>query len=37
MTWSKKKHFISFIDDKTKYVYLALLATRDEIYSEFES
>ena len=37
MTWSKKKHFVSFIDDKTRYAHLALLATRDEIYSEFES
>ena len=37
ITWSKKKHFVFFIDDKTRYAHLALLATRDEIYSEFES
>ena len=36
-TWSNKRHFVSFIDDKTRYAHLALLATRDEIYSEFES
>ena len=36
-TWSKKSYFVSFIDDKTRHAHLALLATRDELYPEFES
>jgi hypothetical protein len=34
-TYDKKRYFISFIDDKTRYVDIVLLRTRDELFNTF--
>jgi hypothetical protein len=35
-TLSKKRYIVSFIDDKTRYADIALLNSRDELFSKFE-
>jgi hypothetical protein len=34
-TWSKSRYFASFIDDHTRWVDIALLRTKDQIFKEF--
>ena len=34
-TFQRKRYFVSFIDDKTRYAEIRLLGSRDELYSEF--
>lgn len=34
-TWTKKRYFTSFIDDKTRFVDIALLRTKDQVYDEY--
>jgi Pol polyprotein, beta-barrel domain/gag-polypeptide of LTR copia-type len=34
-TFRKKRYFVSFIDDKTRYAEIRLLNTRDEVFNEF--
>ena len=36
-TLSKKRYFVSFIDDKTRWATVKLLATRDELFTVFNS
>ena len=35
LTWSKAKYIATFIDDRTKWAEIALLRSRDELFSEF--
>jgi transposase InsO family protein len=34
-TWTKKRYFTSFIDDKTRYADIALLRSKDQVYDEY--
>jgi hypothetical protein len=36
-TLSKKRYFVSFIDDKTRWATVILLSTRDQLFNEFNS
>lgn len=36
-TWSKRRYFVSFIDDKTRYAYTELLSTKDEVLEAYRA
>jgi len=36
-TWTKKRYFTSFIDDKTRYADIALLRSKDQVFEEYKT
>ena len=36
-TWTKKRYFTSFIDDKTRYTEIALLRSKDQVFEEYKT